>query len=135
MPNPRRKARELALKALYACEVGEQEPSEVFAGLSAESNLDEKTLSFAERLFRTIWELRDETDQQITSLAKNWELERIAPIDKNILRLGLTELSKFPDIPKKVTINEAIELAKRYGGGESAAFINGILDTYAKQID
>ena len=73
-------------------------------------------------------------DGNISRLATNWSLERISPIDKNILRLCMTELSGFPDIPKQVSINEAVELAKRYGGAESPAFVNGILDAYAREV-
>ncbi|HSG98581.1 MAG TPA: transcription antitermination factor NusB [candidate division Zixibacteria bacterium] len=134
MPSVRRKARELILKALYACEVGQQEPAEVFAGLAADSGLDQKTLKFAEGLFFAAIDARDELDERITGLASNWSLERIAPIDKNIIRLAMTELTRFPDIPIRVSINEAIELAKRYGSGESAAFVNGILDTFARSL-
>ena len=134
----RRKARELILKALYACEIGEQvsgvESSETFSSISAGSKLDDETLSFARDLFVRIMAESKVLDGSISRLATNWSLERISPIDKNILRLCMTELSGFPDIPKQVSINEAVELAKRYGGAESPAFVNGILDAYAREV-
>lgn len=134
----RRKARELILKALYACEIGEQvsgaESSETFSSISAGSKLDDETLSFARDLFVRIMAESKTLDGSISRLATNWSLERISPIDKNILRLCMTELSGFPDIPKQVSINEAVELAKRYGGAESPAFVNGILDAYAREV-
>lgn len=134
----RRKARELILKALYACEISEQvsgaESSETFSSISAGSKLDDETLSFARDLFVRIMAESEALDGSISRLATNWSLERISPIDKNILRLCMTELSGFPDIPKQVSINEAVELAKRYGGAESPAFVNGILDAYAREV-
>jgi transcription antitermination factor NusB len=130
----RRKARELTLKALYACEVGEGEPAAAFDDLARETKLPSDAAAFARRLFETVTPEFDALDVTIEGLSKHWPIERIAPIDKSILRLAITELQKFPDIPKKVTINEAVELAKRYGSSDSAAFINGILDTFAKTV-
>jgi transcription antitermination protein NusB len=133
--NSRRKARELILKALYAYEVGEQAPDVEFESLIERSKFDDSTREFARNLFGQILSHSSESDNHIASLAKNWKFERIAAIDKNILRLSMTELAHFPDIPVRVSINEAVELAKRYGGKESSGFINGILDAYAKTLD
>lgn len=130
----RRKARELTLKALYACEVGEGDPAVAFDNLARETKLPSDAAAFARRLFECVSPEFEALDLIIGGLSEHWPLERIAPIDKSILRLAITELNKFPDIPKKVTINEAVELAKRYGSAESAAFINGILDSYAKTV-
>ena len=130
----RRKARELTLKALYACEVGEGDPNEAYENLSSESKLPSDAAAFSRKLFDSVVPDFTQLDATIERMSEHWPLERIAPIDKSILRLALTELTKFPDIPKKVTINEAIELAKRYGSAESAGFINGILDSYAKTV-
>jgi transcription antitermination protein NusB len=132
--NSRRKARELILKALYAHEVGEQAPELEFEALIGRSKFDDTTREFARNLFEKILAHSAESDTHISSLAKNWNFDRIAAIDKNILRLSMTELAHFPDIPVKVSINEAVELAKRYGGKESSGFINGILDTFAKTL-
>ncbi len=130
----RRKARELILKALYAHEVGEQKPEVAFNSLMERSKFDDDTQKFVRTLYEKIISNSSEADTQITALAKNWTFERIATVDKNILRLSMTELAHFPDIPVNVSINEAVELAKRYGGKESPRFINGILDTFAKTI-
>jgi len=131
----RRKARELILKALYALEVGEQEPNVAFDSLLERSKFDSSTKKFAKTLFEQVLSYSGESDSQIASLAKNWKFERIGAIDKNILRLSMTELAHFPDIPVGVSINEAVELAKRYGGKESSGFVNGILDAFAKSLD
>ena len=131
----RRKARELILKALYALEVGEQEPNVAFDSLLERSKFDSSTKKFAKTLFEQVLSHSGESDSQIASLAKNWKFERIGAIDKNILRLSMTELAHFPDIPVGVSINEAVELAKRYGGKESSGFVNGILDAFAKSLD
>lgn len=130
----RRKARELILKALYAHEIGEQEPHVAFDSLLERSKLDTSAKTFAKALFEQALTHTDENDAHIASLAKNWKFERIGAIDKNILRLSMTELAHFPDIPVGVSINEAVELAKRYGGKESSGFVNGILDAFAKSL-
>lgn len=131
----RRKARELILKALYAHEVGEQAPEVAFDSLVERHKLDEKTRLFARNLYEQILAHTAECDAHITALARNWKFDRIATVDKNILRLSITELAHFPDIPTPVSINEAVELAKRYGGKESSGFVNGILDAFARTLD
>lgn len=134
----RRKARELVLKSLYAREMGEQDSEqdagEIFSSISAGSKLDDETLNFARDLFAKIVAESETLDGNISRLSSNWSLERISLIDKNILRLSMTELSGYPDIPQKVSINEAVELAKRYGAAESPAFVNGILDAFAREM-
>jgi len=99
----------------------------------AEAGLSEKHIAFASELLAQVTEHRDWAEQQITDLAENWRLERIAAIDRIILIIALVELKERPDVPMKVAINEAIELAKEYSTGESSRFINGILDRYANQ--
>jgi leucyl-tRNA synthetase len=84
--------------------------------------------SFSKRLVHGVWEKRADLDQTIRGSSENWRLERMSLLDRNILRLGLFELLYMKDIPPKVTIDEAVELAKQYGAEESGAFINGILD-------
>lgn len=131
----RRKARELTLKALYAQDMGQDSPPDIFESLANGSKLDEATLQFAHDLFDAVVSDCADLDQEISRLASNWSLDRLAPIDKNILRLSITELSHFSDIPKRVSINEAIELARRFGSAESPAFVNGILDAFARDIN
>jgi N utilization substance protein B len=83
---------------------------------------------FAEKLVRGVRQNQGELDAQIQSASRNWRLERMARVDRNLIRLALYELKHADDVPAKVAINEAIEIAKRYGTSESSAFVNGILD-------
>ncbi len=124
----RRRAREHILKALYAYEQGEQTVEEIFESIVAHSGIEEKNLEFADRLFGLIIEHFDEINDQIDAIATNWKIQRMAVVDKNILRMAVAELLYMPDIPLKVAVNEAIELAKKYSTYESASFVNGILD-------
>lgn len=133
--SPRRRARELVLHGLYACEVTENDPREVVLQIIKDETLSGKNQEYAKGLFTRVRELKEWTDQQIALLAVNWKLERFAEIDRIILRMAMTELREMPDIPVRVVINEAIELAKKYSTAESASFINGILDSYVKKSE
>lgn len=131
---PRHKARELVLKSLYALDCGTTDPEKSFKQLSEDSALSERHIRFASQLFALCKENVKWSDEQITQLAKNWRLERLNYIDKNILRMAMIELQFLPDVPVKVVINEAIELAKTFSTQESAAFVNGILDSFSKLL-
>ncbi len=124
----RRQARELALQALYAYEMHPRELDEIFGQLTEESTLSDKHRQFARRLMEAVIQNLEFVDHEIARLAENWDLERIALIDRIILRIALTEIYFMPDIPEKVAINEAIDLAKQYSTVESSSFVNGILD-------
>jgi len=124
----RRRGREVVLKALYAFEQGEQSQSTILEAVMRDGGLDEKTLGFARTLFEQVANHIKEIDEYIENLATNWKIDRIAIVDKNILRMAIGEIRYMPDIPLKVAINEAVELAKKYSTFESAAFVNGILD-------
>jgi N utilization substance protein B len=128
----RRRARELALEALYRIEMAEDDMRYVLDDLFASKPADEETRVFTEALVAQTLEHLDQIDQLIAETAKNWDLVRIAVIDRNILRFAVTELLYFPDIPMKVTIDEAIEVAKKYSTPDSGRFVNGILDKIAK---
>lgn len=130
--SPRHKARELVLKSLYALDCGTADPDKSFKQLSEESSLTERHMKFASQLFAHCKERVNWADEQISLLARNWRIERINYIDRNILRMAIIELQFIPDTPVKVVINEAIELAKTFSTQESAAFVNGILDTFSK---
>lgn len=129
----RSRARELVLQALYACEHGESDPDEAFEDISAEDPLNEKNTEFAVHLLHLVLENGEAADIHISELAENWHLERIAAIDRSILRMAITELELIPDTPIKVVLNEAIELAKKFSTIESSKFVNGILDNFVKQ--
>jgi len=124
----RRQCRELALKCLYAYEMTPRDVDQIFNDLSAEAELSAENLQFARSLVDKVLENLEFLDSEIVRLAENWEIDRIALIDRIILRLALAEINYMPDIPEKVAINEAIELAKIYSTNESSSFVNGILD-------
>lgn len=124
----RRQARELALQGLYAYEIHRRDIGEIFDQLAQGNPLGEKPLQYARRLMETVIQNLEFVDKEIGRLAENWDLERIALIDRIILRMALTEINFMPDIPEKVAINEAIDLAKEYSTIESSSFVNGILD-------
>lgn len=131
----RRKAREAVLEALYCYEIrGDTPIDEIFPYCRERHQLSDEAERFALDLLRKTVENIETLDKEIAANIKNWDLKRLALIDKNILRLGLAELRFFPDIPKKVSIDEAIELAKLYGSSESGRFVNGVLDALSKDL-
>ncbi len=132
--SPRHRARELVLKSLYALDCGTADPDKSFKEISDDVSLPERQLKFAQDLFAVCKEHVRWADEQISLLAKNWRIERINYIDRNILRMAMIELQFMPEAPPKVVINEAIELAKTFSTQESSAFVNGILDTFSKSL-
>lgn len=130
----RSRARELVLRGLYASEMGVSQPGEVLDDIVKDEKLEEKNLEFARFLFQQVGLNREWADGAISELAHNWKLERIAVIDQIIMRMAMTEVKTQPDTPIKVVLNEAIELAKLYSTGESSSFINGILDSFVKNL-
>ncbi|MBD3401866.1 transcription antitermination factor NusB [candidate division GN15 bacterium] len=129
----RHHARELVLQAMYASEVGEVDAEASLDGLIDASTLGLRHAEFARGLLGQVLQYGEEADQTIRELAEHWQLERIATIDRLILRLAMTELRVLPDTPVKVVLNEAIELAKTYSTGQSSAFVNGILDQFIRR--
>ncbi|MFZ5519469.1 MAG: transcription antitermination factor NusB [Candidatus Zhuqueibacterota bacterium] len=130
----RRKARELALCASYAFELSENEVEYVTKDMIEGKDNRKAVIQFAEKLFLTVVEHMPELDEIIKQKALNWEFNRIAIIDKMILRIALSEFLYFPDIPPKVSIDEAIEISKMYSTSKSGKFINGILDTVLDEL-
>ena len=130
----RTRARELALQALYLIDVrGAGVNAEIAEFLEAEAG-DPDVLDFARGLVGGCSLRRDEIDAKISAVAENWQIHRMAVIDRNILRLGTYELLCLEDVPPKVSINEAIDLAKRYSTAESGSFVNGILDKLRSEL-
>ena len=127
----RRKSREYALQMLFQWEMGKQEPSRIEEGFWKIASAQKSTRDFANQLFELAASRAAEVDPIIAERTKNWRLERIAAIDRTILRLALAEL-RATSTPAKVIINEAVELAKKFSSEEASAFINGILDAAAK---
>ena len=140
----RRKSREIALQMLFSVDLGlkskENKDTPAKICLDLEKNfldkLDEEpeVKSFALELFKGTVEKLAELDEAIKNRIKNWEFDRLANVDKNILRFAAYELLYRADIPVAVTINEAIEIAKSFSGNEAGKFINGILDNIKKDI-
>ena len=125
---PRHAARELAMKILYQWDVRGAKPEwEALPDLLAEAK-DSKVRAFAEEIVKGCIGERGEIDGRLKAVAQHWDLDRMAVLDRNILRLGAWELIRHPETPSKVVINEAIELAKRFSTDKSGAFVNGILD-------
>jgi transcription antitermination factor NusB len=124
----RTRARELALQFLYQLDLrGDDLLAEAKAFVAAEER-DAETTRFALRLVLGTQEHKAVIDQTIQGVAQNWNISRMAVVDRNVLRLATYELLHCPDVPPKVAVNEAIELGKRYSTQNSGAFINGILD-------
>ena len=130
----RRLAREHALQALYSFEMTRAPIAEIVDNLLAKKLSDENSLRFAEQLVRSSIENVEDIDTQIEVKALNWDFSRIAILDRLILRMGICELMHFEDIPPKVTINEAIEIAKKYSTEKSGIFVNGILDSILQDL-
>jgi len=124
----RRRSRELAIKVLFHLEFSSDDPAIVFALICNNFAASEDVKPFSEELVLGVCGHVKELDSLIGKASKNWRLERIARVDRSILRLAVYELLYRDDIPPKVTINEAVDLGKKFGTEESGAFINGILD-------
>ncbi|MFH1406916.1 MAG: transcription antitermination factor NusB [Candidatus Omnitrophota bacterium] len=128
----RTRAREIALQVLYQLEIAKDNSLKAIDAYS-EEEAEKEVTDFADELVRGTTENLKKIDELICKYAQNWQINRMAVVDKNILRLGAYELLFMKDIPVKVSINEAIELAKRYGDVESGKFVNGILDKIREQ--
>lgn len=130
----RRKARIIALETLYQLDVSNGDISGIIDARLAGKNTSKGIKNFISKLTQGVLEHRGEINKLIATNAENWSVDRIAVIDKDILSLACFELLYCPDIPFKVVIDEAVELAKIYGAEDSGAFINGILDKIGKGI-
>ena len=128
----RRRAREVALKTLYQIEITESPWQKLFQENSQQDNLDNVSQEFARNLVQKVLEHQEKLDNLIKAKLEHWDFERVNIMDKNVLRIALAEMLFFPEIPVKVSMDEAIELAKKYSYTEAGAFVNGILDAIAK---
>jgi N utilization substance protein B len=129
----RRRSREEALQLLYAVDIAERPLHQVIEDLirSRGEPLD----PFTEYLVYETWRQRDDIDRLLEEHMTHWHVGRLSVIDRNILRLGIAEIMACEDVPTKVTINEYIEIAKKFGDAESPAFINGVIDKAAQDIE
>jgi len=130
----RREGRELALQALYALDLNPMETRESLRLLRENSRVAAAVRGFAEELVTGVMENRTVLDGKINERSTNWSISRMTRVDLNILRIATFELMFRGEIPKSVTMNEAIEVAKKFGTEESPAFINGILDEIAATL-
>jgi len=129
----RRKAREYALQILFQLDIRKEKPSAVvLRHFWAEYQPDDEVKAFAEEIIKGTYKHLAEINKLIHECAKNWSLDRMAVVDRNVLRMAVYEILHRMDIPTSVTINEAIEIAKKFGTEESGSFVNGILDSVAR---
>jgi N utilization substance protein B len=134
----RRRSREAALQVLYSVDVKGRsggpsiDPEEAFERAAAHFELPEGARAFAKQLCSGVAERRDEIDGQLTSHSDHWRLERMAAVDRNVLRLAAYEIL-HTETPPSIAIDEAVELARRFGAERSPAFVNGVLDSLARE--
>lgn len=130
----RRRAREAALKILYQLDLGGGAAEAAIAAYWDCFDLEAEGDEYAGELVRGFDADRELVDETIRSASTRWRLERMAAVDRNVLRIGAYELLRCEDVPTSVVIDEAIELAKRFGAEESSAFVNGLLDRIARRV-
>jgi N utilization substance protein B len=133
----RRKGREAALRILYFMDVSGASDSQAikhYWGHLVERPEAPEEQDFANQIVRAYAETKEEVDGFIRSSSHHWRLERMPIVDRNVLRVAIVELRTMAEIPKRVTLNEAVELAKRFGSEGSGSFVNGVLDRIATEL-
>src|ERR1700731_2546079 len=131
----RRKSREFVLQMLFQADMGRQTPDEVRRTFWSEHNsTQEDVRGFAEDLFRAAMDRTAEIDSLIERHAEHWRVDRMATVDRNVLRSAVAELMNFPSTPRAVVINEALEIARKFSSPESVQFINGVLDSIGRDL-
>jgi transcription antitermination protein NusB len=131
----RRKSRELAMQMLFQGDLGKQSPDEVRKLFwPSRDDVDAETRGFAEDIYRVATTRQPEIDAIIEQHSQNWRLERMAAVDRNLLRAATAELLEYPNTPGPIIINESLEVARRYAAPESIHFLNGVLDAIARDL-
>src|ERR1700723_4776005 len=130
----RRKSREFALQMLFEWDMTRRKPSLVEQHFWKQARAADSTRKFANQLFEGAVSAADASDKTVERLSENWKLERLAAVDRSILRLAIYEL-RFGTAPPKVVIDEALELAKKFSSADSASFLNGVLDAAFKSLE
>ncbi len=131
----RRKSRELVLQMLFQADMGKQTPELVRKTFWAErSNVEDDVRGFAEDLFRVASDRMTEIAALIEKHTKHWRMERMATVDRNVLREAVAEFLGYPETPHAIVINEALEIARKFSSPESVQFINGVLDSVGKEV-
>jgi transcription antitermination factor NusB len=130
----RRRARELAVQVLFHLEFNPDDPSEAFELICGNFESKESVRAFARLLVLGICSEKKVLDEFISKASKNWRMERMAHVDKTILRLATYEMLFMEDIPPKVSLDEAVEVGKKFGTEESGKYVNGVLDSIYASI-
>jgi N utilization substance protein B len=131
----RRKSRELCLQMLFQWDMGKQTPEHVRKTFWAERDeVDTDTRGFADDLFNVAVDRQTQIDDLIQKHAQHWRMERMAAVDRNVLRTGVAEFLSSRETPRPVVINEALEIARKFSAPESVQFINGVLDSVGKEL-
>jgi len=131
----RRKSRELAVQMLFQSDMGKQDAEQVRKTFWSErKEMDESVRGFADDLFRVATQRRAEIDEVIEKHAANWKIDRMAAVDRNVLRAAVAEMIGVGQTPAPIVINEAIEIARKFSSPEAINFINGVLDSIAKDL-
>ena len=131
----RRKSRELTMQMLFQGDLGKQTPDQVRRLFwASRDDVDAETRGFADDLHRIATTRDEEVDKLIQDHAQNWRLERMAVVDRNLLRTGTAELLGYPNTPPAIVINETLEVARRFAAPESIHFLNGVLDAIARDV-
>ena len=131
----RRQARECVFQGLYAMEISRNSRDKTFADMLNRYSFDENTKLFASSLYTKTLDQKQFLERTISKFLENWELRRIALLDNLILQMAVCELLFFDDVPPKVSISEAIEIAKKYSTDDSSGFVNGILDSVFREAE
>jgi len=131
----RRKSRELTMQMLFQGDLGKQSAEQVGKLFWASAaDVEPETRSFTEDLYRVATVRAEEIDQLIEAHAQNWRIERMAVVDRNLLRTAVAEMLGFPNTPAAIIINESLDIARRYAAPESVPFLNGVLDAIARDL-
>jgi transcription antitermination protein NusB len=131
----RRKSRELTMQMLFQGDLGKQSPEQVTKLFWASvEDVDLETRSFAEDIYRIATTRQEEIDTLIEAHAQNWRIERMAVVDRNLIRAAVAEMIGFPNTPSAIIINESLEIGRRYAAPESIHFLNGVLDAIARDL-
>jgi transcription antitermination protein NusB len=132
----RRKSRELALQMLFQADMGKQTPDQVRHTFWREHDeVADEAKGFADDLFRAAMDRGPEVDALIERHAQHWRMDRMAAVDRNVLRAAVAEMMVFPSTPRAVVINEALEIAHKFSSPEAVQFINGVLDSVGKDAE
>lgn len=132
----RRKSRELALQMLFQSDMGQQTVEQVHRTFWTEhEGVQPEVRAFAEDLFRVAVERAAEIDAIIERHARRWRVERMATVDRNVLRAGVAEFLGWPETPRPIIINEALEIARKFSSPEAVHFINGVLDSISREME